>query len=412
MNLLERIFKVSQYLKDVEYSIQNQDLPLDPWNMEYLPELFVTSDNLNSQIARMIQSLKNGNSICSIYGDIRSGKSFLMNLLHDGLREDLWKYTDFDKISVLLFTPESIKEYSHTNFMQAIADSVLGKYYPTKEKVLVELKTHLEEKNKLLVLLIDNFQKEVLSSITRDTAKTLKALKKHLSCIITSNLVDEKNCKDGLKQGGLKHFSYYFHLSAFSMEEAKLLIQKQFAYSLNQSSVKATDFFTDRAINAAWMESKGNPWVLISILADSYTYSKEKGSKIVSHSDVTTAIDMFSRTPTHGGPVDHDKFMIQQALNNFPYRERQVCEYLMQRDASAKEITIYLYGELPSAEYRSKYMGTKSFLKRLKDKNVVIVTGQNGRSLTFGLNPKMKERITQNTDDGDSSSADKSKIAT
>ena len=42
-------------------------------------------------------------------------------------------------------------------------------------------------------------------------------------------------------------------------------------------------------------------------------------------------------------------------------------------------------------------MGTKSFLKRLKDKNVVLVVGQKGRSLLFGLNPKMKERLTQVT---------------
>ena len=40
-------------------------------------------------------------------------------------------------------------------------------------------------------------------------------------------------------------------------------------------------------------------------------------------------------------------------------------------------------------------MGTKSFLKRLKEKKIVIQKDQKGRSYIFGLNPEMKERLLQ-----------------
>ena len=120
---------------------------------------------------------------------------------------------------------------------------------------------------------------------------------------------------------------------------------------------------------------------------------------------------MFSSSPSEDGYEDSDKFIIQQALNNFPQRERQVCEYLIHKDATAKEITVFLYGELPSSEYRSKYMGTKSFLKRLKDKNVVITKGERGRSILFGLNPKMRERLLKSNDKKVSPVSEESKIA-
>ncbi|MHA1397205.1 MAG: hypothetical protein ACTSSF_05810 [Candidatus Heimdallarchaeaceae archaeon] len=84
----------------------------------------------------------------------------------------------------------------------------------------------------------------------------------------------------------------------------------------------------------------------------------------------------------------------------------------MHKDATAKELTLSLYGELSSSEYRSKYMGTKSFLKRLKEKNVVVIKGQKGRSLLFGMSPKMKERLSQNFEDDSEAIDEKSFIYT
>jgi type II secretory pathway predicted ATPase ExeA len=367
--------------------------------MDYIPELYVSSEKLNSQIARLVDIIKNGKAICSVMGDIKSGKSYLLNLLRDGFKESLWKYSDYEKIHVLFFNSEEIKEYSLTIFMQQIAEAILNKYYTSKEQIIVELKKYVDENNALVVVLLDNFKGEQLSSIASDSAKLLKLLKENFSCILSSNLSEMQIVSNGLRKGGTEHFSYTIHVPELSLHEAKELISKRMCYGLNQSSFQINEVFTERAVEAAWVESKGNPWVLISVLSDAHSYALKKESNIVTHEDIASVVDMFSRTPIQGVYEDHDKFLIQQALNNFPYRERQVCEYLIHKDATAKEITIYLYGELPSSEYRSKYMGTKSFLKRLKDKNVVVVKGNEGRSLMFGLNPKMRERLTQSSSD-------------
>ncbi len=409
-NLLDRVFKISQYIKDGSYDIQNQEFRRDPWTMDYVPELYVSSEKLNNQIARLVQIIKNGKAICSIMGDIKSGKSYLMSLLDEGFKNALWKYTDFENIHVLFFNSEDMKEYSLTIYMQQIAEQILNKFYHSKEQIIVELKKYVEESNSLVVVLLDNFKRDQLFSISRDSAKLLKLLKNHFSCILSSNLSEMQTVSDGLRQGGTDHFSYTIHVPELSIEEAKVLIDKRMRYALNKSSLQITEIFTDRAIEASWIESKGNPWVLISILSDAYSYAEKRESSIVNHSDIDSVVNMFSRTPIQGLYEDHDKFIIQQALNNFPYRERQVCEYLIHKDATAKEITIYLYGELPSSEYRSKYMGTKSFLKRLKDKNVVVVKGNEGRSLLFGLNPKMRDRLTQTHNDEELPLKDESEI--
>ena len=409
-NLLDKVFKISQHLRDRSYDIQNQEFIRDPWTMEFIPELYVSSEKLNSQIARLIQIIRNGKVICSIMGEIKSGKSFLMSLLNEGFKNSLFKYTDFENIHVLLFNSEDMKEYSLTIYMQQIGEKILNKFYHSKEQAIVELYKYVVDSNSLIVVLLDNFKGERLYSISKDSAKLLKSLKNHFACIVSSNLGDMQFVSEGLKEGGTDHFSYTIHIPELSIEEAKELIDKRMYYALNKSVLQIAEIFTDRDIEAAWIESKGNPWVLISILSDAYSFAEKRESNIVNHSDIDSVINMFSRTPIQGLYEDHDKFIIQQALNNFPYRERQVCEYLIHKDATAKEITIYLYGELPSSEYRSKYMGTKSFLKRLKDKNVVVVKGNEGRSLLFGLNPKMRDRLTQSSEDKESQLQDESEI--
>ncbi len=389
------MFKISQYITDKNFNVQEQEFRRDPWTMDPLPELYISSEKLNIQIARLVQIIKNGKSICSIMGDIKSGKSYLMNLLKDGLKESLWKYADFDKIFIVNFTSDEFKEYTLTNFLQNIADQVLGKYYSTKEQIIVELKKYVMSTNSLLVVLLDNFKGDNLFAISQYSAKILKLLRENFSCVIAFNLSDMPISLNGLKNGGWDHFTYSIRVSEMSLQEAKELIHSRMCYALNQSSFKVTEVFSELAIEEAWNKSKGNPWILISILSDSYSYSQKKGSKSVSHEDVVEVINLFSRSTVQDGLDDHEKFLYQQVLNNLPHRERQVCEYLIHKDASAKEITLYLYGELPSSEYRSKYMGTKSFLKRLKEKNIVVLKGQKGRSYLFGLNPKMKERLIQ-----------------
>ena len=411
-NLLDRIFKISQYLKDDKYDFQNQEFRRDPWTMDYLPELFVSSEKLNSQIAQLVQTIKDGNAICSITGDFKSGKSYLLNLLKDGLQESLWKYTKYEKVIVLFFNADDFKKYSQTIYMQKIAEQVMGKYDHSKDQNLIDLKKYLESNNCLLIILLDNFQGNNLLSISHDSVKILKPLKNHFSCIIACNLRDVQHCTKGLNLGGYDHFSYSIHIPVLSLEEAKEVIKSRMCFALNQSNVQILDLFTERAIDTAWLESQGNPWVLISILANAYSFSQKKGSKTVSNADIVAISEMFSSSPSENGYEDSDKFIIQQALNNFPQRERQVCEYLIHKDATAKEITVFLYGELPSSEYRSKYMGTKSFLKRLKDKNVVITKGERGRSILFGLNPKMRERLLKSNDKKVSPVSEESKIAT
>ncbi len=389
------MFKISQYITDKNFNVQEQEFRRDPWTMDPLPELYISSEKLNIQIARLVQVIKNGKSMCSIMGDIKSGKSYLMNLLKDGLKESLWKYADFDKIFIVNFTSDEFKEYTLTNFLQNIADQVLRKYYSTKEQIIVELKKYVMSTNSLLVVLLDNFKGDNLFAISQYSAKILKLLRENYSCVIAFNLSDMPISLNGLKNGGWDHFTYSIRVSEMSLQEAKELIHSRMCYALNQSSFKVTEVFSELAIEEAWNKSKGNPWILISILSDAYSYSQKKGSKSVSHEDVVEVIDLFSRSTVQDGFDDHEKFLYQQVLNNLPLRERQVCEYLIHKDASAKEITLSLYGELPSSEYRSKYMGTKSFLKRLKEKNIVVLKGQKGRSYLFGLNPKMKERLIQ-----------------
>lgn len=394
-NLLDRVFKISQYITDENFNVQNQEFRRDPWTMDPLPELYISSEKLNIQVARLVQVVKNGKAICSIMGDIKSGKSYLMNLLKEGLKESLWKYANYDKIFIVNFTSDEFKEYSLTNFLQNIADQVLGKYYSTKEQIIVELKKYVMSTNSLLVVLLDNFNGDNLYAISQYSAKILKLLRENYSCIISFNLSDMPISLNGLKNGGWDHFTYLIRIADLSLEEAKELIRSRMCYALNQSSFRVTEVFSELAIEEAWNKSKGNPWILISILSDAYSYSQKKGSKSVSHEDVVEVIDLFSRSTVQDGLDDHEKFLYQQVLNNLPHRERQVCEYLIHKDASAKEITLFLYGELSSTEYRSKYMGTKSFLKRLKEKNIVVMKGQKGRSFLFGLNPKMKERLLQ-----------------
>jgi hypothetical protein len=394
-NLLDKVFKISQYITDENFNVQDQEFRRDPWTMDPLPELYISSEKLNIQVARLVQIITNGKSVCSIMGDIKSGKSYLMNLLKDGLKESLWKYADFDKIFIVNFTPDEYKEYTLTNFLQNIADQVLGKYYSTKELIIVELKKYVMSTNSLLVVLLDNFTGDNLLAISEYSAKILKILRENFSCVISFNLSDMPISLNGLKNSGWDHFTYSIRVSELSLQEAKELIHSRMCYALNQSSFKVTEVFSELAIEEAWNKSKGNPWILISILSDAYSYSQKKGSKSVSHEDVVNVINLFSRSTVQDGLDDHEKFLYQQVLNSLPHRERQVCEYLIHKDASAKEITLYLYGELPSSEYRSKYMGTKSFLKRLKEKNIVVLKGQKGRSYLFGLNPKMKERLIQ-----------------
>ncbi len=405
-NLLDRVFKISQYIKDDDFDVQNQEFRRDPWTMDPLAELYISSEKLNSQVARLVQIVSTGSSINSIIGDIKSGKSYLMNLLKEGLKESLWKYTDFDKIHVILFTEEDFKEYTFTKYVQKISESVLNKFFPTKELNTYELQNHVKNTNSLIVVLLDDFIGDKLRDISSDTAKLHKSLKGNFSCILSFNVNDMPLSLSGLKAKGWDHFTYTIRIPELSLMEAKNLIRSRMCYALNKTSFRVTEVFSESAIERAWSTAKGNPWILISILSNAYSYSLKKGSRTVREIDVSEVIDLFSPSTVQDGLEDHDRFMIQQALNNFPYRERQVCEFLMHQNATAKEITIHLYGELPSSEYRSKYMGTKSFLKRLKDKNVVVITGEKGRSLLFGLNPKMKERLTQVTSKSQQSISD------
>jgi len=396
-NLLDRVFKISQYIKDDEFDVQNQEFRRDPWTMDPLPDLYISSDKLNNQVAHIIGIISSGNSINSIQGDIKSGKTYLMNLLKEGLKESLWKYTEFDNIHVIFFTEEDFKEYTFTKYVEKLSENVLNKFFTSKEMNTYELQNYVKNTNSLIVVLLDDFKGDKLQHISRDTAKIHKSLKGNFSAIISFNVSDMHLSLSGLKEKEWDHFTYSIRIPELSLVQAKELIRTRMCYALSKASFRVTEVFTEDAIDRAWSTAKGNPWILISILSNAYTYSLKKGSKTVKDVDVSEVIELFSPSTVQDGLEDHDKFMIQQALNNFPYRERQVCEYLLHKNATAKEITIQLYGDLPPSEYRSKYMGTKSFLKRLKDKNVVLVVGQKGRSLLFGLNPKMKERLTQVT---------------
>ena len=277
-NLLDRVFNISQYLRDENYDVQNQEFRRDPWTMEYLPELFVSSEKLNSQIAQLVQIIKDGNAICSITGDIKSGKSYLLNLLKEGMKESLWKYTKYDKIHVLLFNSEDFKEYSQTNYMQKIAENVLGKYDYSKDQNLIAIREFLRTNNHLLIILLDNFQGNSLLSISHDSVKMLRPLKDHFSCIVACNLRDVQTCSKGLSLGGCEHFSYSIHIPVLSFDEAREVIKTRMCYALNQSNIQLNEIFTERSIDSAWMESQGNPWIFISLLSDAYSFSQKKGS--------------------------------------------------------------------------------------------------------------------------------------
>lgn len=396
MNILERVFNLSSYLRETHEDMRSIKFVKDPWTMDYIPELFVSSPTLKSQIANLVKKLSNGNVFVNIIGDIKSGKSFLMNLLNEGLEEILQEYSNYDKVEVLYFEETDFsKNYSLTALLQKIADRVMGKYMPSKEQAIVELKKYCEEHNLLLVILLDNFGSDMMKKLSLDCAKTIKILKEHIAFIAACTIQDMAKCMEGLEQAGCERVNFTLRLPELTLKQAFELVKKRLEYGLNQHNVRVEDIFTERSIESAWAGSSGNPWILISILSDAYNYARQHNKTKVTVEDVNVVSELFSRLSTQTFMEKSDRFIIQQAINNFPLRERQICEFLLQRDATAKELTMFLYGDLPPKDYRSKYMGTKSFLKRLKSKNVVVVKGKKGRMLLFGLNPKMKMQLLQ-----------------
>jgi len=294
-NILERVFKIQFYIRKEAYNIRDQDFPRDPWTNEYIPELFISSEKLNSQIARLVEIVGKGKSICSVIGDIKSGKSYLLSLLNRGLKESLWKYSEYKKIHVLMFTSDDLPDYSQTKFLQKIAESVLGKYYQSKEEIIVELKKYLHENNALLVILLDNFKGNILLNISRDSARFLKTYKEQFSCIISCGLNELQIATKGIEEGGWEIFSYSIRVPELTLSEAKDLVFKRMCYGLNRTDIKVQEIFSDRAIEAAWAESRGNPWVLISILSNAYTYAIKNETKMISYDDVNDVISLFSK---------------------------------------------------------------------------------------------------------------------
>ena len=375
----------------------------DPWTMEYLPELFVSSPSLNNQVANLVKKLSQGNTFANLTGEFKSGKSFLMHLLAEGLEEVLLEYSDYDKVSVIYLEETNFgRNYSLTALLQKIGDRVLNKYFQSKEQAIIELKKYCEENNLLVVVLLDNFDSDLLKKLTSDCAKALKILREHISFIVSCTVHDLAQCMDGLQQAGCEKVNYTLRVPELSLKQAFELVKKRLEYGHNQPNIRVEDIFTERSIESAWAGSSGNPWILISILSDAYNYALQHNNPKVTCDDVNAVSELFSRLPSQAYMEKSDRFIIQQALNNFPFRERQICEFLLQRDATAKELTLFLYGDLPPKAYRSKYMGTKSFLKRLKAKNVVVVKGKRGRMLLFGLNPKMKIQLLQSNIENDS----------
>ena len=319
-NLLDRVFKISQYIKDDEFDVQNQEFRRDPWTMDPLPDLYISSDKLNNQVAHIIGIISSGNSINSIQGDIKSGKTYLMNLLKEGLKESLWKYTEFDNIHVIFFTEEDFKEYTFTKYVEKLSENVLNKFFTSKEMNTYELQNYVKNTNSLIVVLLDDFKGDKLQHISRDTAKIHKSLKGNFSAIISFNVSDMHLSLSGLKEKEWDHFTYSIRIPELSLVQAKELIRTRMCYALSKASFRVTEVFTEDAIDRAWSTAKGNPWILISILSNAYTYSLKKGSKTVKDVDVSEVIELFSPSTVQDGLEDHDKFMIQQALNNFPYR--------------------------------------------------------------------------------------------
>ncbi len=392
MGLMEKIFNISEYI-DIKTDIKSREFLRDPWMMDYIPDLYVPPEGIHEKIARLIDVLSEGKTISAILGDFKSGKSFLINILREGIEEVLWKYGGgYKKIFVLYFSPNMFDHYSLTNYMQKISEDVLGKHYTSKEQIIVELKNYVEDTNSLIVIFIDNFN-ESLQKIVVDSTKLLKLLKKHLSVVVSCKSHQLNGCFEAINEGGYNNFSYYFRIPELSLNDAFTIIKKRLSYGMNMTNFDVSKFISKKAIETAWIFSNGNPWVLISILADAHSYIQNQDVKNIEQKEIMIVNEMFSRSSSTAGREDYDRFLIQQALNNFPNRERQVAEFLLHGDATAKEITHYLYGELSTAEYRSKYMGTKSFLKRLRDKNVVVIKGKKGRAHLFGLNSKLKEKL-------------------
>ncbi|MHA1303349.1 MAG: hypothetical protein ACTSQE_11890 [Candidatus Heimdallarchaeaceae archaeon] len=395
MTILENLFHISSHMFKENMDMQTHEIRRDPWTTEYLPELYVTSDKMNGNVAQVASCAGKGNCFCTIIGDIKSGKSYLMNLLKEGFKESLLKYTSFNRLYIELITPDVIGSYSLSKYMQILAQTVLGKYYASKEQIIVQLKKHIVETNSLLIVFIDNFVGEELEKIVCDTAKLLKLLKDHFSSILSCHGADFEKCSDILEEKVDRTVTYSFRIPDFSLDEARKMLSLRMKYAFGKSNININSIYEPIVIEKAWVYSGGNPWILLSLLSDSYNYAQSVKAKKVTEAHFEKVYRLFSRTKIVGEKEDLDRFFIQQALNEFPNRERQVCEYLLYRDATARDITLHLYGELPPNEYRTKYMGTKSFIRRLRGKNIVVITGKSGRSLLFGLNPRLKDFLSE-----------------
>ena len=334
-----------------------------------------------------------------------------MKLLAKGFEESFWKYSSYDEIHVILINYDKLlddkREYTNTNLMNIIAENIFKRNnFHSPNEIIVALKHYFTQKNAILLLLMDNFKGNDLHKAAQHAAANLKRYSKHFTCIISSNMNETHIASKGLEEGRIERFNYTIRIPGLSLTEAKDFIFIRLCYGLNRTNVQINDLFSDNGIYKAWEVSDGNPWYLNSILKLAYDHAIKRNSQLVTLDDFENVIKLVS-------PESEDKLgksASKRAFDNFPYRERQVCQYLIDKDATAKEITLDLYGELPSKEYRSKYMGTKSFLKRLKDKNAVVVKGQKGRSLVFGLSSHIKELLSEFSDKEDSSLFDEPEL--
>ncbi len=395
MSLLENLFDIGTYWEHDSKSANENEIKFkrDAWTTEYIPELYISSERVNRNVAHITKLVSHGNCYCSIIGEVKSGKSFLAYLLYEAYKESLIRYTKYNRVYVDYITPEDLQKYTFSRYMQRLAQIVLGKYYSSKEQIIVNLKKFVEDTNSLIVVIIDNFEGEMLERITTDTSKILKLLKSNFAWIETARLSDYEHLE--INQDLKKNVrNYSFRLTNFTLEECIKFVNTRIRYGLEKKNVNMSHILDNNVIEKAWIYSNGNPWILLSLLADAFTYVETQGKAKITCEIIDEVYYLFSRENKINN--DNDQFFIQQAINNFPNRERQVCEYLMYRDATAKEITTYLYGKLNSEEYRTKYMGTKSFIRRLRDKNIVIVKGKKGRSLLFGINPILIEKRRAN----------------
>jgi len=397
MKILENLFNVNLYLNKENIDIRSKEPLRDPWVQNYIPELYITSERINKGVADIIEKVLVGNCICSIIGDFKSGKTYLAKLLAEGFKQSLHEYCSYNKFYVIFLTPDNFPErYSLSNFMRIISQEVLGKYYQSKEKIIVELKKHISEENALLIIFIDNFTKESLLQILSDSLKLTKLLKNHYSCIFSCSSSDYELCTQSLGQRLTSTCTSSFHIPSFDLEQTSKLLQIRLNYAYMKSNIEVSSIFDKDVLEKAWIYSDGNPWILLSLFSDSFAYAKSVGANKVTEKHLDKVRSLFSRKRFIGDLDDGgDKFLIQQALNEFPNRERQVCEYLLYKDATAKEITKHLYGDIKAQEYRTKYMGTKSFIRRLRDKNMIVIKGKRGRALLFGINPNLKAYLQE-----------------